>query len=162
MTNPYGHPDAERRPNGVTAILAGLVGLGLAGVLGYLPATWFVDYGIDDLPEPTKIVLGLYFGAALLLLAGALVTLFRAFAGGVLLLLGALGAIGAVVTEPLLLFPGYFTQFFRAMFQLTPDQAFVRVAAAVGGPVVLVLCALPRTFRYLRYRPGDHPQPGNW
>jgi hypothetical protein len=163
VTNPYGYPAQpsvpERRPSGVTAILAGFAGLALAGVLAYLPVTVFIDYGIDDLPNDTKIVLGLYLGAALLLLIGALVTFFRAVAGAVLLLIGALVSIAAVVTEPLLLYPGFFPQFFKAMFQFVPDQAFVRVGAAVGGPVVLVLSALPWTFRYLRYRPGEYPTP---
>ncbi|TNC29600.1 hypothetical protein [Amycolatopsis alkalitolerans] len=161
MTNPYGHPPGPgavgRRPSGVTAILGGLIALVLAGVLGYLPVKVFIDYGIDDLPRNTKIVLGLYLGAGALLLAGALVTFFRTVTGAVLLLLGALATIGAVVTEPLLLYPGYFTQFFAAVFQFAPDQAFVRVAATVGGPVLLVLASLPRTFRYLRHRPNEYP-----
>lgn len=161
MTDPYGNRTQSfpvgRRPSGVTAILGGFAALGLAGALGYLPVAVFIDYGIDDLPPDTKIVLGVYLGAALILLIGALITFFRAVAGAVLLILGALAAIGAVVTEPLLLYPGYFTQFFKAMFQFVPDDAFVRVAATAGGPVVLVLASLPRTFRYLRYRPGEYP-----
>jgi hypothetical protein len=161
VTNPYGNPTesfpAERRPSGVTAILDGFAALALAGALGYLPVTVFIDYGIDDLPRDTKIVLAVYLGAALILLIGALITFFRAVAGAVLLLIGALAAIAAVVTEPLLLYPGYFTQFFKAMFQFVPDDAFVRVAATVGGPVVLILSSLPPTFRYLRYRPGEYP-----
>jgi hypothetical protein len=154
---PVRHSPSERRPSGVTAILDGFAALALAGMLGYLPVTVFVDYGIQDLPDDTKKVLGLYLGAAVLLLIGALVTFFRAVAGAVLLLSGALVTIAAVVTEPLLLYPGFFTQFFKAMFQFVPDEAFVRVAATVGGPVVLVLSSLPRTFRYLRYRPGEYP-----
>ncbi|MTD54237.1 hypothetical protein GKO32_09655 [Amycolatopsis sp. RM579] len=152
-------PVPARRPRGVTAILGGLAALALAGALGYLPVRVFIDFGIDDLPKDAKIVLGLYFGAALILLLGALGTLFRAVAGAVLLLIGALATIGAVVTEPLLLYPDYFTQFFAAMFRFEPENAFVRVAATVGGPVVLVLAALPATFRYLRYEPGDYPSP---
>lgn len=158
MTDPYGNPGQPvRRPSGVTAILDGLAALALAGALGYLPVNVFIDYGIEDLPQDTKVVLGVYLGAGLLLLIGALITFFRAVAGAVLLLIGALAAIAAVVIEPLLLYPGYFTQFFAAMFQFVPDDAFVRVAATVGGPVVLVLSSLPWTYRYLRYRPGDYP-----
>jgi hypothetical protein len=161
VTNPYGYPAppggepvVTRRPNGATAVLAGLVGVALAGALGYLPIRVFIDFGIGDLPVQTKIVLGLYLGAALLLLMGALVTFFRAVTGAVLLLIGGLVAAGAVVTEPLLLYPGYFGEFFKSMFQFGPDNAFVRVAAAVGGPLVFVLSVLPSTFRYLRYRPA--------
>ncbi|GAA5158868.1 MULTISPECIES: hypothetical protein [Amycolatopsis] len=160
MSDPRSHPAPERRPKATTAVLAGLVGLVLAGVLGYLPAEWFIDFGLADLPSRTQLVLGLYLLAAVLLLLGGLVTLFRVFTGGVLLLLGALAAIGAVVGEPLLLFPGQFSQFFTSMFQFVPDQAFVRVAAAVGGPVLLVLCAVPATFRYLRHPERSASRPG--
>ncbi|MFD2419153.1 hypothetical protein [Amycolatopsis pigmentata] len=171
MTNPFGYPvergrkpaGIERTPNGATAILAGLVGLALAGILGYLPVTQFIYYGISDQPDRTLIVLGLYLGAALLLLLGAVVTFFRVLAGGILLLIGALVAMAAVVAESTLLQPGRFTEFFRAMFQFIPDDAFVRVAATVGGPLVFLLAVLPSTFRYLRDRPpeiGYGPPPG--
>lgn len=163
MTNPFGYfverggqpAGVERTPNGATAILAGLTGLTLAGILGYLPVTQFIYYGISDQPDRTLIVLGLYLGAALLLLLGAVVTFFRGLAGGILLLIGALVAMAAVVAEPTLLQPGRFTAFFRAMFQFIPDDAFVRVAATVGGPLVFLLAVLPSTFRYLRDRPPE-------
>jgi hypothetical protein len=152
-------PIPERRPSGATAILAGLIGLVLAGALGYLPVKVFIDVGINDLPSDSKIVLGLYLGAALLLLIGALVIFFRAVAGAVLLLIGGLVTIAAVVLEPVLLYPGHFGEFFSAMFQFSPDDAFVRVAATIGGPVVFLLCVLPWTYRYLRYRPAEFSYP---
>ncbi|HVW39923.1 MAG TPA: hypothetical protein VHC18_01105 [Amycolatopsis sp.] len=152
MTRPHGDA-AQRRPNGTTAILAGVVGLVLAGVLGYLPASVFIDVGISDLPGKALVMLGLYLGAALLLLLGALVTFFRAVAGAVLLLIGGLAAIGAVLSEPLLLYPSLIGEFFKAMFSFAEDDAFVRVGAAVGGPLVFLLAVLPWTFRYLRYQP---------
>jgi hypothetical protein len=163
VTTPYGYPSPQRRPTGATAILAGLVGLGLAGVLGYLPATMFIEFGISDLPGRWPIVLGIYLGAALLLLIGALVTFFRALAGAILLLIGGLVAVAAVLLEPVLLYPAYFAEFFKAMFQLTPDYAFVRVSGAIGGPLVILLASLPWTFRFLRYRPVEQsygPVPG--
>lgn len=163
MTNPFGHPvqrsgqpvPGQHKPNSTTAVLAGLVGLALAGVLGYLPIREFIDFGIRDQPGRTLIVLGLYLGAAMLLLLGALVTFFRAVAGAILLLIGGLVAIAAVVAEPVLTHPGLFLEFYKAMFQFAPDDAFVRVSATVGGPLVLLLSALPSTFRYLRYRPPE-------
>lgn len=171
MTNPFGYPvqrggqpaGIERTPSGATAILAALVGLALAGILGYLPVTQFIYFGIVDQPDRTLIVLGLYLGAALLLLLGALVTFFRVLAGGILLLIGALVAVVSVLAESTLVQPGRFTDFFRVMFQFIPDDAFVRVAATVGGPLVFLLAALPSTVRYLRDRPseaGYGPPPG--
>ena len=147
----------EPRAGGFTAILAGVVGLVLAGLLGYLPLKFFVDYGFDGMDGKVRGVLAVYSAAALFLLAGALSTFFRAVAGAVLLLAGGLLAVAAVVLEPVLLYPGYFGDFFAAMFRLAPDDAFVRVGAAVGGPLVFVLAVLPWTFRYLRHRPA-----GSW
>lgn len=124
-------------------------------MLGYLPVKEYIDYGLNDQPVRTLVVLGLYFGAAALLLLGSLLTFFRAVAGAVLLLIGGLVATAAVVAEPTLIHPGLFVAFFRAVFEFIPDDAFVRVAATVGGPVVFVLAALPATFRYLRHRPPE-------
>lgn len=154
MTSRNGH---EPRPSGTTAILAGVLGLVLACLLGYLPLKFFVDYGFAGMDGKVRVVLGVYSLAALVLLAGALTTFFRAVTGAILLLLGGLLAVAAVVCEPVLLYPGYFEDFFAAMFRFTPDDAFVRVGAAVGGPIVFVLAVLPWTFRYLRHRPA-----GSW
>ncbi|OXM73139.1 MULTISPECIES: hypothetical protein [Amycolatopsis] len=154
MTSRNGH---EPRPNGTTAILAGVVGLVLAGLLGYLPLKFFVDHGFAGMDGKVRGVLAVYSAAALVLLAGALTTFFRAVAGAVLLLAGGLLAVAAVICEPILLYPGYFGDFFAVMFRFASDDAFVRVGAVVGGPLVFVLAVLPWTFRYLRHRPA-----GSW
>lgn len=163
MTNPFGHPlpaNAGHRPSGVTAILAGFAGLALAPFLGYLPVQEFIANGLD-VPARPQILLGVYFFAAVVLLLGALVTFFRAVTGGVLLLAGAVVTIAAVLGEPLFVSDTGFTEFFRSVFTFTCEDAFVRVAATVGGPVVLVLSAMPATFRYLKhpaYPPDDRSQ----
>jgi hypothetical protein len=163
MTNQFGGPAPRgrpapppRRPNGATAIIAGILALGVAGMLGVLPVREFIDHGVDTAPTRLLVVLGLYLGGALLLVLGALMTFFRSVAGAILLLLASLVAIAAVVLEPTLLYPEDFAEFFKEMFRLVPDLAFVRVAAAVGGPLVFLLAVLPSTFRYLRYR---QPEP---
>lgn len=153
MTNPFGHPvpsGAGRRPSGITAIPAGSAGFLLTPFLGYLPVKEFIHNGLD-IPTHLQIVLGLYLFAGVVLLIGAIVTFFRAVTGGVLLLIGAVATIAAVLSEPLLLHAGGFAQFFRSAFSFGVDDAFVRVAATIGGPVVLVLAAMPATFRYLKY-----------
>lgn len=160
MTNQSGGPDprgrpAPRQPNGATAIIAGLLALPVAGMIGALPVQEFIDTGIDPAPKRLLLVLGLYLGGALLLVWGALMTFFRSVSGAVVLLLGSVAAIAAVVLEPTLLYPEDFAEFFKEMFQLVPHLAFVRVAAAVGGPLVFVLAVLPSTFRYLRHRPPE-------
>lgn len=160
MTDPqrlHASSGGASRPSGGTAILAGLVGLALAGVLGYLPVKVFIDVGIDGLPGNVLLMLGLYLGAALLSLTGALLTLLRLVTGAVVLSLGGLAMIGAVLSEPLLFYPNLIGEFFKAMFSFAEDDAFVRVSAAAGGPLVFVLSVLPKTFRYLRYQPA-YPQ----
>ncbi|GLY64398.1 hypothetical protein [Amycolatopsis taiwanensis] len=162
MTNQFGEPPprgwaapAPRRPNGATAIIAGIAALAVGGMLGALPVQRFIVSGVEMAPARLLVVLGLYLGGALLLVWGALMTFFRSVAGAILLLLGALVAIAAVVLEPILLYPGMFAEFFQAVFQLAPELAFARIAGAVGGPLVFLLAVLPSTFRYLRYRPSE-------
>lgn len=153
MTNPFGHPvpsTSRSSPSGVTAIPAGVAAFLLSGFVGYLPVKEFIEVGID-VPQRLQIVLGMYLFAGIALLAGAIVTFFRTVTGGVLLIVGAVVTIAALLSEPLVLYPGSFAQFFRSVFSFSVDDAFVRVAATIGGPVVLVLAAMPATFRYLRY-----------
>jgi hypothetical protein len=158
---PAGYPAPEKRPNGATAILAGLLGLGLAGVLGYLPVRYFIDmpsgFGLSDLPGKLLTVLALYSAAGIFLLIGALITFFRASAGAVLLLIGALLAIASVLLEPALLYQNDYANYFQAIYEFRLRAAFVRVGGLIGGPLVFVLAVLPPTFRYLRYRPGETP-----
>lgn len=153
MTTPAGRP----RTAGTTAILAGVLALLLAVLLGYLPLAFYVDHGLHGVDGKLLGVLGAYLGAALVLLAGALCTFVRTVAGAVLVLVGGLFAIGAAVLEPVVLYPGHVGDFLVAVFRFDLDDALVRAGALVGGAVVFVLAVLPGTFRYLRHRPA-----GSW
>lgn len=173
MTNPYGYqapPGVHfgyppqlppRNPNGATAIIAALLGLALCGMVGYLPVYTFIDIpsgvSIGDLPGEALTVIGMYFGAAIVLLLGAMVTLFRSVAGAILLIIGALLALASALLEPALLFRSEYGVYFELVFQFEFDAAIARAAAIALSPVVLVLAAVPPTFRYLRHKP---PPPG--
>jgi hypothetical protein len=175
VTNPYGYQAQQpgpgfagypqqypqqpplHSPNGATAIIAALLGLGLAGIVGYLPVYVFIDIpagaSIGDLPGEALTILGLYFGAAIVLLLGAVVTLFRGVFGAVLLIIGALVALASVLLEPALLYESAYGLFFDLMFQFLADAAFVRVGAIVLAPIVLLFAALRPTFKYLSHKP---------
>jgi hypothetical protein len=172
----YGHPAAQphpapplARPSGVTAIIAALLGLGGAGMCVYLPTKVLVDLparlGLADLPGEVYTSYGLFYSAALFLLLGAVLTLFRKTAGGILLLTGSLLVIAALMLEPALLFDGRYGRYFRAVFGFGSGDAWIRFLLMVLAPLTFLLAVLPPTFRYLGYRPpvaGYGPAPGQY
>ncbi|WP_106965122.1 hypothetical protein [Amycolatopsis orientalis] len=149
---------APYRPNGGTAIAAGLFGLVAAATSGYLPARLFLDipsgFSLGDLPPLTLADLAAYLAASLVLLVGAIATFFRATAGAVLLIAGALLALGALVLEPAAGASPAYVEYFRTLLRFENFAALDRVALAGAVLLVLVLAVLPRTFGYLR-----HPAP---
>ncbi|WP_245804947.1 hypothetical protein [Amycolatopsis australiensis] len=109
------------------------------------------EFSLGALPGWVLADLAGYLGAGLVLLLGALATLFRATAGAVLLGVGAVLAIGALLTEPASVgVPP--ARFVDAMFTHGGFAMADRVALAGLAVLVLVLAFLPPTFRYLRYR----------
>ncbi|MFE0028599.1 hypothetical protein [Amycolatopsis sp. NPDC059021] len=164
MTGPYGYPAPQpglpygapvSRPTGATAVLAALLGLLAAVAAGYVPVTRFIDLpsglSLGDLPPMVLAGLACYLVAGLLLLVGALSTLFRATAGAVLLLLGALLAIAAILLEPVAV--STYAKYFTAVFRLRNFAAYDRVALMALAPLTLLFAVLPPTFKYLRHRP---------
>ncbi len=168
MTGPHGYPVAHSRshsstrPSGVTAVLAGLLGLVAAVAAGYVPVKIYLDmpaeFSLGALPVWVLIDLAGYLGAGLVLLLGALVTFFRATAGAVLLGAGALLAIGALLTEPFSVGVPL-ARFADAMFTHGGFAMVDRVGLAALAVLVPVLAFLPPTLRYLRYRT---PTLGMW
>jgi hypothetical protein len=132
-----------------------VLGLAAAVAAGYVPVRIFLDmpaeFSLGALPRLVLVDLAGYLAAGLVLLLGALATLFRATAGAVLLGLGALLAIGALLTEPLSVgVPP--ARFADAVFTHGGFAMVDRVGLAALAVLVLVLAFAPPTFRYLRYR----------
>jgi hypothetical protein len=151
----YSHSGSPARPSGLTAILAGILGLPAAVAAGYVPVRIFLDmpaeFSLGALPAWVLVDLAGFLVAGLVLLLGSLATLFRATAGAVLLGLGALLAIGALLTEPMS--AGVpLARFVDAVFTHGGFAMVDRVGLAGLAVLVLVLAFLPPTFRYLRYR----------
>ena len=147
---------AAYRPNGGTAIAAGLFGLVAAATSGYLPARLFLDipsgFSLGDLSPLTLADLAADLAASLILLIGAISTFFRATAGAVLLIAGALMALGALLLEPAVGGSPAYVEYFRTLLRFENFAAIDRVTLAAAVLLVLVLAGLPRTFGYLRYR----------
>jgi hypothetical protein len=109
------------------------------------------EFSLGALPNLVLVDLAAYLVAGLVLLLGSLATLFRATAGAVLLGIGALLAVGALLTEPLSVgVPP--ARFADAMFTHGGFAMIDRVGLAALSVLVLVLAFVPPTFRYLRYR----------
>ncbi|MFI6026049.1 hypothetical protein [Amycolatopsis magusensis] len=175
MTNPYGYqaqpgpgypgqqgyPAAQRRPNGATAIIAAVLGLVLAGTAGYLPlGELFIDLpsGMDigDLPGGVLTYYGLLTGCAVFSLIGALITFFRATAGAILLLIGALLGAVSVFLEPVLWDRPY-GPYFEAVLEFSQTEGILRFMIMVLAPLTLIFAVLPATFRYLSHKPQAQP-----
>ncbi|MGW4519967.1 hypothetical protein [Amycolatopsis sp. NPDC004378] len=114
------------------------------------------EFSLGALPALVLVDLAGYLVAGLVLLLGALVTLFRATAGAVLLGVGALLAMGALLTEPVSVGVPL-ARFTDAMFTHGGFAMVDRVGLAGLSVLVLVLAFLPPTFRYLRYRTPTLP-----
>lgn len=172
MTNPYGYPAQQgpgyggygqggypappQRPNPVTAILAAVFGLLLAVGGGLIVVNVIVqlnDAGlsIGDLPGNALTSIGLFLGAALFALLGALITFFRSAAGAILLLLGAVVGIAAFLLYPALA-KMKFGMFMSMVFDFNNAASFGMAAVLAFSPLTLVFAALPPTFRHLRHR----------
>jgi hypothetical protein len=132
-----------------------VLGLPAATAAGYVPVRIFLDmpaeFSLGALPGLVLADLAGYLVAGLVLLLGSLATFFRATAGAVLLGVGALLAIGALLTEPLSVGVPL-ARFADAMFTHGGVAMIDRVGLAALSVLVLVLAFVPPTFRYLRYR----------
>jgi hypothetical protein len=148
------------------AVTAGILGIGLAGCLGY--AT--IDL-IGQIPDGMNIPGGytamfvLHFLVAALGLLGAILVFARQVAGAFVLLATGLLAVVAIVVDPLMaeglwvlllgdlpsLTPtGDYSAYWEAMFEFGNEQAVLFFVSLCLGAVLLVIAALPPSLNYLR------------
>ncbi|MEC3981886.1 hypothetical protein [Amycolatopsis sp. H20-H5] len=140
----------------MTAVLAALLGFVVALAAGHVPVNLFIDipsgFSLGDLPASNLVDLAIFLGAALFLLIGAVATLFRSLVGAILLVLGSLLAIAGILIESTVAYGLPFGSYFETVFAVKTFAAVDRAIVVVAAPLVLVLAALPVTFRHLRYR----------
>jgi len=176
---PQGMPGREGNP--ALAVIAGIIGIGIAGVLAYQTVDLLVDLGDvrGDIPGGWTVMIVLHFVVAGLGLLGAILVFARQVAGAFVLLAAATFAIAVLILDPALAEGVWFTMlgalptveptgdfsaYFQAMFEFGNEQAVLRVIALVLAPVLLIIAALPPSLRWLRGpRPSGYPQyPPRW
>lgn len=181
MTYQQGYPQQPpwhgggRRTNPATAIIAAIVGLGIAGMLSYLNIDLLRRLqDTTELPGELTTMIILRFAVAAIALLGAILVFARQLAGAFLLIAAAVLAIVVIVIEPTIFEFAAATMigslpevtstsatgaYFEAMFEFGNEQAVLRALSLFAAPVLLLLSVLPPTLNYLKgSSPGQVPQ----
>lgn len=149
--------------NPATAIIAAVLALAAVAALlvvnfkrlGDLPS----GLGFGDLPGPYKTVVILWFGAALILLVGAIIVFVRKLAGAFVVVLGGLAGIAAVLLYPVILGDALGIEikmgdYLEEVFKFDGTESTFSAIALILSPLALILAILPPTLNYLR-GPGN-------
>lgn len=158
----------QQQPSGspVLSVMAGILGIALAGCLGYATIDLIgeIPDGVDA-PGGYTAMFVLHFLVAGLGLLGAILVFARQVAGAFVLLAAGLLAVVAIVVDPLMAealwvfllgdMPGApptgeFAAYWEAMFEFGNEQAVLFFASLVLGAILLVIAALPPSLNYLR------------
>ncbi|MBC6450342.1 hypothetical protein [Actinokineospora xionganensis] len=171
MTYPPGYPQApgyppqRATPPGV-AVGAAISALVSGNILLYLVVDaliMFGDLGFGHLPAELYVILGWQLLAGLFLVLGGVLTIARKSSGPVLAVIGAVGALSAVLAEPLILRLD-FGRFFDSIFNFGHLRSILVVVALVEAASALVFALMPATRQWVRvtppapagYLPGGH------
>ena len=161
-----GYPQQPpRSTNPATAIIAGILGLGLVAALT-VAAVDFTDSiangNLGDLPgEFLTILIGLYAIAAIGLI-GAILVFVRKVAGAFLLLTAALLTLVLILLEPTLIEGAVgkgpsFGDFFEDMFKFDSGFASGQAIGLIIAPIVLIFAIIPPTLKYLKGSANKYP-----
>lgn len=176
---PQGFPGREGNP--ALAVIAGIIGIGIAGVLAYQTIDLLSDISgaPGELPGGWTVMIVLHFVVAGLGLLGAILVFARQIAGAFVLLATATFAIAVLILDPAIAegiwftmlgaMPtveptGDFSAYFEAMFEFGNEQAVLRFIALVLAPILLIIAALPPSLNWLRgsRNRGYHQYPQGW
>lgn len=173
MTYPPGYPQAPGYPPGyprgpeippplpassATAVLSAVTAIVSAGLLVYLGVDAFsliADYGLGFVSPELIIILCWQILSGVLLLLGGVLTFARKSAGPVLTIIGSLGALTAVVAEPLILRVD-FGHYFAAIFDFGHVRQILVGVALLAAVIALLFSIMPSTFQWTR---GTRPAP---
>jgi len=175
---PQGYPVREGSP--ALAVIAGIIGIGIAGVLAYQTIDLLSDIsGAPEIPGGWTVMIILHFVVAGLGLLGAILVFARQIAGAFVLLATATFAIAVLILDPAMAegvwasmlgaMPtveptGDFSAYFEAMFEFGNEQAVLRFIALVLAPILLIIAALPPSLNWLRgsRNRGYNQYPQGW
>jgi len=149
------------------AVIAGIIGIGLAGVFAYQTIDLLADVSdaSGDMPGGWVTMIILHFVVAGFGLLGAILVFARQVAGAFVLLAAATFAIVVLILDPAMAegvwasmlgaLPtveptGDFSAYFQAMFEFGNEQAVLRFIGLVLGVLLLIIAALPPSLNWLR------------
>lgn len=170
------YPPAEppgRAASPATAAFAAVLGLLAAAALIVVNIGLFNDLsdaglGLGDVPGAYTTIVVIRFGAAVVLLLGAVLVLARKVVAAVILAIGGLAGVAAVLLYPVLLSgvgpgAGDFGEYLKAVFTFDGTTSTFTAIALIVSPIVLILAVLPPTLNWLRsgradaFAPPAHP-----
>jgi len=160
------------------AIIAAVLGLAVAGSLGYQTIDLLADMPSGaEWPGEFVTLVVLHFVVVALALLGAILVFARQLAGAFLLLAGGLLAVVMVLVDPLIFediggtmigaLPDLSATsktgaYYELLFEFGNEQAVLRVVALFAGVLVAILAALPPSLKWLRKPPATGYQPPTW
>lgn len=162
------------------AAAGGIVGLGVAGVLGTETILLLSDLdAAPDLPGGWTAMIVLHFVVAGLALLGAILVFARQVAGAFVLMTSAVLAVAVLLLDPVMAeevwfsmlgaLPdftpsGNYSAYFQAMFEFGNEQALLRFITLVLGVILVIIAMLPPSLNWLRGSRGQgySPYPQAW
>lgn len=134
--------------------------------------------GFGDFPGPYKTVVILWFGAAVVLLIGAILMFVRKLAGAFITVVGGLAGIAAVLLYPVILGDAFGVElpmgdYLEAIFKFDETEAIFSATALIASVLALILAILPPSLNYLKgssasssgydgYQQPQQPQQPGW
>lgn len=153
------------------AAVGGIVGLGVAGVLGTETILLLSDLdGAPELPGGWTAMIVLHFVVAGLALLGAILVFARQVAGAFVLMTSAVLAVAVLLLDPVMAeevwgsmlgaLPDFtpsssYGNYFKAMFEFGNEQAVLRFIALVLGVILVIIAMLPPSLNWLRGSRGQ-------
>lgn len=160
-----GYPP-PRPASPATAVCGAVSALVSGGALLYMcvdAVSVLSDIGFVNLPSELYVILGWQALAGLFLVLGAVLTFARKSGGPWLTIIGALGALSAVVVEPVILKIEW-GHYFSALFDFGTLRSILVAVALVEAVFALLFSIMPSTVQWARgappapagYLPGGH------
>ncbi|HEY0449464.1 hypothetical protein [Actinophytocola sp.] len=160
----YGAPQPSGNP--ALAIIAAILGLAVAGTLGYQCVHLLINIPAGfSLPGGWSAMVVFHFAVVAIALLGAVLVFARQVAGAFVLLAAAMLTVVVVVLDPVLADQVAFTMagalpdvsatsdvgaYYELLFEFGNEQAVLRFLALCAAAVLLVVAALPPSLNYLR------------